>query len=290
MKYLIQNYSSAISSEPLYLAEALSQSNVDVKVWANPNDSAFDAFDTTQPDVFITHYQYINSDIIQYLEQSDRKIKLVVNVTGATDQQLSSIKEVLGDNLVLFTNSLEAKSGVQTLYPAADIFNLVAVPPFEQVPIDVGFISNKFSETLEEMSCKNDVYHLLYVGDEPEYSGFDLKADIRSIKKLLGLYKQLHIVGDADLCSSQLFFDVCLNCSNITITSTDTDKFNKGLDLIFSNVGGVDNVREEMKNQIKARHTPFHRASRLMKFTGDKESMQKVENVKAKLSEALKEL
>ena len=65
MKILIHNYSSEISTEPFYLAQALANMGYETRIWNN-EVSAFDIFDTFDPDVFITHYQIITTDIAKH--------------------------------------------------------------------------------------------------------------------------------------------------------------------------------------------------------------------------------
>jgi|TARA_B100000085_G_C18562467_1_gene520158 hypothetical protein len=292
MKLLIHNYADHKSSEPIYLYQALQYANIDVAIWSDPNASAFDVFDRAKPDVFITHYRFITNDILTYLNQSSKNIRLVVNVTDASETQLDSIKSVLPENYLLFTNSFNGPSGVETIYPAADIFqqpsNDFNLPNLKK--LSVGLISDKNSDTLQEIAGKNSVYHILYMGEDKDYADFDLRADVRSLKRIMKLYEQIHLVGDSNLCTSQLFFDLCLFSDNLRVTSTEQEKFNKTMSKIFDDVSDVEDVQKEMKSQVKLKHTPFHRAARLMKMLGEKRAMQSLETIKSQLGELMKDL
>ena len=57
MKILFHNYSNSTSTEPIYLYNALQKCGVESFIWADPNMSAYDVFDTTKPDVFVTHFK-----------------------------------------------------------------------------------------------------------------------------------------------------------------------------------------------------------------------------------------
>jgi hypothetical protein len=167
---------------------------------------------------------------------------------------------------------------VHTLYPAADIFQ----PPSQltNIPskIDTGIISQEISQDVQDLTCKKDVYHILYMGSDDEYDGFDLRVDIRSLRKLMQLYKNISVFGTVDFCTSQLF----------SVKSDDDDGFQKIMSELFNESKATD-VKKELKQQIKSRHTPFHRAARLLKILGEKEAMGKVENVKSQLHTALKD-
>ena len=63
MKTLIQNYSSALSTEAMYFNRCLQEGGVDSVLWANGQTSAFDIFDAVRPEIFISHYKFITTDI-----------------------------------------------------------------------------------------------------------------------------------------------------------------------------------------------------------------------------------
>ena len=286
---LIHNYCTTTSSEPLYLFQALQQSGIDCHLWAD-NTSAFDMFDRTKPKVFVSHYKFLTQDIFEYLKQNN-KIKLAMNVTGASESQIESLKTTLSEIDIepfLFSNDYSKSSSVHTLYPAADIFQ----PPSQltNIPskIDTGIISQEISQDFQDLTCKKDVYHILYMGSDDEYDGFDLRVDIRSLRKLIQLYKNISVFGTVDFCTSQLFFDLCLYCPSVSVKSDDDDGFQKIMSELFNESKATD-VKKELKQQIKSRHTPFHRAARLLKILGEKEAMGKVENVKSQLHTALKD-
>ena len=48
MRILIQNYTSMLSTEAMYLAKSLELAGQDVYLWQDPNISAFDMFDQFQ--------------------------------------------------------------------------------------------------------------------------------------------------------------------------------------------------------------------------------------------------
>ena len=100
MKTLIQNYTSSISTEPMYIERCLLECGQEAQLWANPGLSAFDAFDSSNPDLFITHYSFLTQDIVKYLS-SKRNISMALNITGAGKQEIEKIEQIEPINIQL---------------------------------------------------------------------------------------------------------------------------------------------------------------------------------------------
>jgi len=297
MKILFHNYSSSTSTEPLYLHNALQKCGVESVIWGDPNMSAYDVFDTTKPDVFVTHFKTFSQDIFQYMKQNSG-CSLVLNVTGASQSQIESIEKELEKAGIkvafLFTNSsenkLKTRLKLHNLLPAADLFNL---PPQQNVKsvLPEAVVSNKFDENVENYIGEKDVFNLLYITDGDKDSNFDIRVNVRNLSQLYKVYDKMSLVGDNDLCCSQLFFDMVMYCNNPVIRSSDQEVFNKFLGSVFQNTDQYeDDLLGEIRKQIKDRHTPFHRAWRLMKFLGDKDAMSKIDNVKNQLPTLIKDM
>lgn len=294
MRILFQNYSNSLSSEPLYMHNALRQCGIESHLWSDPNVSAFDALDTVKPDVLVCHYRNITNDVVTYLKTN--KLDLVINATGATESQLKSIAEVFketGTNVpFIFSNSavdIMPKVGLRTeqILPAADIFN---IQPKSGRPHEIeAVVSNDFSENVKNMIGEMGVYHLLYVTDGELNPTFDLRVTAMSLTRLFNVYKKISLVGDKDLCLSQMFFDMVLAGVNMQIKCSDQPSFNKFLNTVFKE-SDTDNIPSEIKNQIKTKHTPFHRAGRLLKFLKHTDGVNNVEKAKNQLPELLKDI
>ncbi len=114
MKLLTQNYSSHYTTEPFYLTECFKRVGVDAHLWADSNVSAFDMFDTVNPDVFVGHFAYLTEDVVKYLSQN-KNIKPVINVTGTNQQQLKGITDTfmsMGlESPILFSNNFVHSHG-----------------------------------------------------------------------------------------------------------------------------------------------------------------------------------
>lgn len=294
MKILFHNYTNYLSTEPLYLHNAFLQCGVESVFWANKQVSAYDIFDVNKPNVFVTHFQFFTHDIATYLK-NNKNCDLVMNVTGATQSQVDSVEKFLAENNIktpfLFTNdffsTVKSSLNLISLYPATDLF--AAKSNFENKIAPEAVITNNFNENLKNCIAEKEVFHLLYLTDNDLDSNFDFRTNALSLHQLYKLYSKITLVGDSKVCCSQLFFDLSFNCKDVEIKSSDTDKFYKMLESIFTESENLD-TKLEIKNQIKSKHTPFHRAWRFMKYLGDSGSMSKIDKVKDQLPEALKDI
>jgi len=299
MRILFHNYSDELTTEPLYLFQALEKSGLDAHIWANRNVSAFDTFDQVKPDVFVSNFRNVTPDIVKYLNQNSN-IDLVLNVTGCSEAQMVGIEDHLKLNNIkcpfVFVNSFENKPLPKTkfkcerIYPAFDLFRVRPQKP--NPDCKEAILSQSFDDHLEKELEGKEVYHLIQVTEGEKDENFDMRVNASSIHELAQYYKSFTLVGDVDFCSSQLFFDLNFNAKNVTVKFEDKEGFDKFLSTVFKDgdTKSAEEMSNQIKQQIKARHTPFHRASTFMKHLKDKEGVLQVDRVKDKLPEMLKDL
>jgi hypothetical protein len=304
MNILFHNYSNELTTEPAYLSNALSQCGIKAGLWNDPNLSAFDVLDSVQPDVLVTSRLTMTKDIMTYLSQSN--IELILNITGIASHQLKMMIDTLTEAKIrvpfVFTNSFKSAAlpdgGIKcyNIWPAADLFNMQAP---REARLQECIIAQKFDENVENYIGKTDQYHLLYLSAGNLIPPFDLAGNVLTLRNLYKVYKTITVIGDLDFCSSQLFFDANLQAHNISYLVNEdqaedfSDVIQAYLEPDKANLQDDINdsgIQRFIKDQIKARHTPFHRARTLMKYLKDQESMAKVELVKNRLPEILKDI
>lgn len=96
MKILIHNYSSEISTEPMFLAQAFKNAGEQVNIWPG-SVSAYDIFDSVKPDLFICKAKLLNKEIIKRLSESP-KCKIVLNCEGLVKEQLPQLDSIIGSS------------------------------------------------------------------------------------------------------------------------------------------------------------------------------------------------
>jgi len=302
MRLLFHNYSNNVSTEPMYLNEAIRQCGIDTHMWSDPQVSAFDMLDKVKPDVIISSYKLITKDIMTYLTQSS--IELVLNITGITNNQLKAVESSLKDCHIrcpfFFDNRFEYKDSwkvdavdtkVHTIWPAADIFN---IHPPKKPTLPECIISEKFDKTIENYIADRGPYHLLYLSDNDLIPPFDIRGNVASIAQLYKYYEQITFFGNTDFCSSQLFFDANLqSCrAKFFVPDEEIERWTNVLETCFNSSPITDDmsIQSMIKSQIKAKHTPFHRAWTLMKHLKNQEALRSIETVKSQLPTALKDV
>lgn len=297
MRILFHNYSNEVTTESLYLFQALKQSGLDAHIWADKRVSAFDVFDSVKPDVFVSHYRNVTPDVMKYLDQAPN-IKLVLNVTDISETQMKDVESYLTAKGIevpfVFTNHFNYKPRPVTklkcerLYPAFDLFRIRqhTVPPLCKEAI----LSTQYDDFLKQELEKREVYHLVQVTEGDKDENFDLRVNASSIQELSQYYHNFTLCGNTDFVSSQLFFDLNFNAHNITVNVSDEDNFNRFLGDIFMDSGSVEDMGRQIKNQLKSRHTPFHRAATFLKYLKARDEMSQVERVKTQLGPMLENL
>jgi len=289
MRTLIQNYSSNLSTEPFYFTQAIKSVGGEAEIWVDENISAYDIFDSYQPEVFICHFSKITPDIMKYLSQHPH-MSVVVNITGATQSMVDNISETFIQNKItcpfLFTNTpsgvipiLGRTIKVVNLLPALDIFQRKE----ESVLFSIGtaIVSSQPLENIKPVTEGLDTYHLLSTSDAP---GYDLPVNIPALVSVYDKYEEFVLVDALPVVVSQLFFETSFRAKAIRVELNDQDrpKFEKFLGTLFSeqksdSIGGV------IKEQILKKHNAFTRTARLVRNLKNKQLEQALDNTGANL-------
>ena len=289
MKMLIQNYSTALSTESLYLHRAMIEAECDVVFWADKNISTFDMLDQTKPDSILTHFRFITHDMMKYLSGSN--IELILNVTGADKQIIDQIEsELTNKNIktpLFFTNThdiitpaINGKTKIVNLLPALDIF----VPkqdlsPFE---IDTAFITTEPTDLMKTLTESEEVYHTIGMGSDNKE--FDFNLDIPNLISVIDRYKKCIIVDDINIAFSQLFFECTFRCPRtiLKVPENQRSTLDKVLATLF-HLQDSEDISETIKLQIKRKHNPFNRAARLLRYLKCDNESTKVQSFGEKL-------
>lgn len=93
MKILIHNYSSETSTEPMLLAQAFKDGGDQVTIWSN-SLSAYDMFDSVDPDLFICKATMLNKEMVRRLTESPH-CQVVVNCEGLVREQLPQLDQIV---------------------------------------------------------------------------------------------------------------------------------------------------------------------------------------------------
>ena len=286
MKILFQNYATENSTEATYLAQCLSMvDGVDCDLWSNPNVSTYDVLDSYKPDLVATHYRFVTTDLIKYISSNPSSSpELILNVTGATPEEAESIEGLEGSGVKIrlaFTNSTVKekfkKIQLKGIYPAADIF-LTRKP--QQPAHPLGILNDGDTDTVTKAVQKNSKYHLLSL-EKGDHS--DMQTNVGMLHDLYCFYERFVIAGSLPLVTSQIFFDSCLSCHKVDILPDEKslEGFNNFLSKVFQEPSDTsEDLGQQLKKQILAKHTPFNRAERLMRFLNHDQAVKNLQKLK----------
>ena len=284
MKTLIQNYTSALSTEPMYINKCLNECGGQSVLWSDPSVSAFDAFDHSSPD--------LTNDVVKYLSQN-KKIQMVLNVSGAQQAELDQVDSLLegfGVNIPLvFSNAYQANTVAKTkkvkfinLFPAADIFLApIGTPAYS---IDTCVVGIQNSDLVQESIKGKKTYHIFSLNPEADYA--DMSLDITGMTSFYNKYKTVVLADDLNVVTSQLLFDGMLRANkiNIKVPENQKDNLDKILALLFVESPEKKDIADILRDQIKSKHNCFNRVARLLRSLGGvKDIAQKMEDISSKL-------
>tara|TARA_R110000824_G_scaffold249717_1_gene438617 strand:- start:263 stop:1135 length:873 start_codon:yes stop_codon:yes gene_type:complete len=283
---LVYNYSSNVSTEPLYLQKCISEAGGTSHLWADNTISAFDMFDSIKPDVFICHFTRVTTDMLKYLS-NNKNISIVVNVTGAADEHTQAIEHAFDNNNIscpfFFTNThkiivtTNTKRELKHILPGIDVFLPKLTPPLFNV--DTCYIATGKSDLLSECIKEDnkESYHLISIGDGED---FDIKLNIKDLVSFFDKYKVCNLVGSIDFVMSQLFYEVSFRSKGISlrVSAENQDKINKIFKSLFVEEEGK-NIGDVVRKQLKNKHNCFNRTSQLVRALRDEELANKIDKM-----------
>jgi hypothetical protein len=166
MKFIVENYSDATTTQPIYLHEALQKSQEHTSILHEPRtESIYDILDKHKPDYYITHLNLLTQDFVTYNKYENQNIRLLLNVSNASQNDIIGIDAQLkNDNVncpLLFSNIDQKKlpklknRRILTLCDAADS-NL------ELVTLNFKYHMDKAYFILDQFDYKdNDPHHII---------------------------------------------------------------------------------------------------------------------------------
>lgn len=283
MKTLIHNYSSTLSTEPMYIHRSLVEIGETANLWSNQTQSAFDTFDYFRPDLFVSHYKFLTHDILKYLSQT-KGISLALNLTGASSEEIATVDSVIKsahiDMPLVFTNTYEIVASnleIKQLLPAADIF--LPAMPTPEYEMETCIFALSDSKELSEIKSQESNYHTVGFTRQEENQYADMFLDVSSSMSFYHRYKKCIIVGDVNFTTSQILYDCMLKCKaiNIKVPQEQQKVLDKRLASLFSESEGT--ISEVLKSQTKNKHNCIRRVARLFRLLKAKDISEKLERM-----------
>jgi len=286
MKFLISNYSTSTQSECMYINTALNLlSTCKSTIWDNKTISAYDIFDLTSPDFYITHVSSIDKQAMGYIKNS-KTIELIINITGAGQDNVNLLEQELESANIqcsfLFHNSndhglVSKKNRIISIGHGADIFLGNSFPKYKlENAIFVGQESEvkPFGETYHTISTNVKLKDVV-----------DIYMPITQLSNIYDKYDNC-IVRYFGKLVPQLFYDavyygnkVYYNLDNAESKNAAIQKINKllKLDIDITDPSTID--QKTIKDSVKSKHTCLHRVKSLLSQLPCKDSIANIDNI-----------
>lgn len=267
MRILIENYNDLYSTEPLYLLNSFKIAQCEAALWDTNVYSAYDALDSTKPDILVLKWNSPQmKDILNYVLSNDKSPDLIVNATGAPETIIKQLKQFTKCKMA-FTNRLDEslRHGIELIFPAVDPF--IPSQPLPDFYLEAAVISEEPTSFGEQF----ETYHNLYFGNE-KVDWADINTNLSSLVSLYPKYEAIFIAGEPSLMFSQIFFDAVARSKRVMLKYKDEDAvlvqsfLAKVFDMEEKNK--TLNIEHELLQHVKLNHTSFNRAQQLLKEIG----------------------
>jgi len=273
MKFIIENYSTEFTTEPLYFTECLNKIGCETVLWNPKEISTFDIYDIVAPDVIVASLASITLDLFKVL-RGKGNTELIINVSEASQNEISALEEAVKVNGIncplIFGDGVgdQYKTNLKYLHilKGADIFLQNQDNRLPDYSIDKAFMIEEDDEIASSGS-----YHVVGLRK-------DIKADIMvpvsAFYQICKNYKKI-IFKKTNTALSQFFFDAHFYGNNISVETGGENK--EEIDKILNTYFDGD-----VQQSVKTRHTCTRRVARWLQKLGCKDESRKVRNVKAK--------
>lgn len=282
MKVLISDYSSEHTTEPLYFNAALNSIGCKSTLWPK-NMSAFDIFDITKPDLHITHFNNITKELVIYLEQSNTKIDLIVNITGITQDQLKDMEIALSQYRIIptmffvnyYDHGLQSrKTNIQSILHGSDVF--LGTEPQQYDIENAIMVNNK-----NHIQPIGETYHYITNMTDDLSKEVDIALPVGRLPHLYKNYRNI-IFKYFDKEIPQLFFDSGYHNASVCFDVNDRSFINTQMKKLFGdeNSCNISDINSRnITNKIKQKHTCLHRTKSLLSQLPCKEYTDKIQNL-----------
>jgi hypothetical protein len=265
MKFLIDNYASNQSTQPLYLYKNINQyAEHEAFIRMNGEVSIYDSFDRISPDIYITSVHILSQDAIIYLKENKVKTRICLCLNGANKDMIEKAEDSFLSNEVpcafFFTNDYDVKlkkTRLLYLQEAADLNTTVS--------FNLKYNIDKAIFTSGDKKIKNydGTYHILSVDQKPK-NNVDFSLPIHIINNLFHNYKEI-ISTDIYSYIPQYFFDAIARGVK-TYYDIENEILAKEIDelcgkilkidnrLNYNNPNKLDNF-EDLRKHVLEKHT-----------------------------------
>lgn len=270
MKFLIDNYSTDQSTQPLYLYKNIN-ANTEHEAFIRMNGevSIYDSFDRIMPDIYITSIHLLTQDAIIYLKENNNvKTKICLCLNGANKEMIEKAEDSFLSNDIpcgfFFGNDASVKLKkirYLNLQEGADIKN--------QIDFKLNYSIDRAYIVYSDIKIKNltGTYHIIST-DKKLQNITDFCLPVHIINNVYTKYQEIILTG-IEGHIPQCFFDAIARGAKIYYDIEDSQK-EKYADELFGKVFKIDNKLnynnkeklenfDELRKYVLEKHTDENR-------------------------------
>lgn len=278
MKFLISDYSSYSTTEPIYFNNTLNSIGCISTLWNHNKFSTYDMFDIAKPDIYLTHYLALSNETITYLGENNN-IDFILNITNIKDNDFNRLCDILSDHNIkpkfFFNNNCSQKLNsrkinVVNIAHGADIYMNGEKYPYN---IDYGIFVND----PKQMVAVGDTYHFLSNNKKLENIA-DIVLPNIALCSIYKNYKNI-VFKYYDGYFDQTFFDAAYYGNHIFVSIDNRSDLESSLSKMFgqTNVCSLLDMNSgNINNIIKTKHTCLNRTKSLLSQLSSKEYVDKL--------------
>ena len=274
MKILIDNYSDYSQSQPLYFHEGFKELGHQSTVFDVASSSIFDVCDTLTPEFLIMSAKRMQSDVIEYLKQS-QNIKLLINIDGLNTDNIKELTAFLKGNNIkvpfLFSSNVDLPQTVQgykivKVYQAADT-NQVQDLHFDY-QVDKAIFINKPNQSIAYESS----FHVISTEQELK-DNVDIFLPCVTLRSIFTKYNEIIFKELTEV--SQLFLNAIYSGTKTYYDNEDDSKIKNNLNKMFKqefNINYRDSKKitdfQDISKVVSEKHRGNNRAKTILSQIG----------------------
>lgn len=283
MRFLIENYASYESTQPLYFHKHISDMPEHTSM-IRTGGSIFDVFDLFKPDVYISSANKLSRDVVMYLvENKDKDIRLVVCVDGLNNEEIQNLDSVLKSNGVecqFFFSTVNIPETRRTR--VVQIKNGADINLEKSLKIDYNIQKALIVNKPSQIKNYEGTYHVISTNPQMK-DNVDLCLPITMLPSIYPKYEEV-IFTDLSTNLPQCFFDAIYSGSRVYYDILDSEK-SKKIDEAIDNTFKIGNILNynskdklldfaDLRKKVEEKHSSINRTKTLLS-----QLPQKVSNV-----------
>jgi hypothetical protein len=269
MKFLIDNYSSHDSTQPLYLNSAVNAISKCESIIRHKDQSIYDAFDQYQPNIYITHAGLISMDLIHYIKENPSKdISMLVSVYGMNQDNINRVDMAIKEHSLPCKFLFNTKPFNVKHSKALVVKNAADINITKDLNLSYRLDKAIFIFNQSDIKEYDSPYHLIS-NNNKLVNIVDICSSELYLASIFSNYQTM-IFENLPIDIPQAFYDAILFCDKVYYTS-DNPEVDTIVGKIFKPDASLNynhpeklNDFSDIKKHLKQKHLGYNRLATLL--------------------------